>query len=72
MTEQRDGQFYVKEDGTVLDGGKFESGLYARKLHEDGRPYGTFRTYALLVTGNQVVLRNLTIANTSGPGAKVG
>ena len=35
MTEQRDGQFYVKEDGTVLDGGKFESGLYARKLHED-------------------------------------
>lgn len=70
--EQRDGQFYVKEDGAVLEQGRFESSLYARKLHQDGRPYGTFRTYAMLVTGNRVVLKNLTIANTSGPGDKVG
>lgn len=68
----RDGHFFIEEDGIVLDGGTFEGGLYARKIHQDGLPYGTFRSFTMLVTGSRVTLRNLTIANTAGPGEQVG
>ncbi len=38
---------------------------YARKPHCDGREYNTFRTFTVCVTGERVVIDNLTIANTN-------
>ena len=38
-------------------------GDYAKKEHSDGREYNTFRTYTLCVTGDGVVLENLTVEN---------
>lgn len=38
---------------------------YARKIHEDGREYNTFRTYTLCITGENVKLRNLTVENST-------
>ncbi len=38
---------------------------YARKPHSDGREYNTFRTFTVCVTGENVVIDNLTIANTN-------
>lgn len=38
---------------------------YAKKAHADGREYNTFRTFTVCVTGENVVIDNLTIANTN-------
>lgn len=69
---QENGQFYLEDDHVILQKGAYSGGLYAKKIHEDGEPYGTFRTYTMLVTGNHVVLKDLTIENTAGPGKEVG
>lgn len=46
--------------------------LYARMPMEDGSRRGTFRTYSCLVDTHDVTFKNLTLANTAGPGPKVG
>lgn len=38
---------------------------YAKKPNPDGREYNTFRTFTVCVTGENVVIDNLTIANTN-------
>ena len=38
----------------------------------DGRPYGTFRAYTLLVDGDRLEFRNCVFENTSGPQAQAG
>ncbi|MGM9858765.1 MAG: pectinesterase family protein [Bacilli bacterium] len=45
---------------------------YARKIHNDGREYVTFRTYTMLIKAPHVTLSNLTIENTAGEGHIVG
>lgn len=45
---------------------------YARKMHADGTPYGTFRTPTVSVFGDGCEIRDLTIVNTAGPRAVVG
>lgn len=42
-------------------------GDYANKIHADGNPYNTFRTYTLCVTGENVRLENLTVENNALP-----
>lgn len=46
--------------------------LYARMTMEDGGRRGTFRTYSCLVDTHDVTFKNLTLANTAGPGPDVG
>lgn len=45
---------------------------YARKPHADGGEYNTFRTYTVCVTGENVVMENLTIENANTSPEKVG
>jgi pectinesterase len=45
---------------------------YARKPHEDGREYNTFRTYTLCTVGNNIKLQNLTIQNNNTDPKTVG
>lgn len=45
---------------------------YAKKIHEDGLEYNTFRTYTLCITGERVRLENLTIENSNTDPKKVG
>lgn len=45
---------------------------YALKIHEDGKKYGTFRSYTFFVGTHDVTLENLTIENSSGEGHIVG
>jgi len=44
----------------------------ARKIHPDGKPYGTFRSYTAFLGGEHIVVKNLTIENTAGDGRDVG
>lgn len=46
--------------------------LYARMEMEDGLKRGTFRSYSCLIDTHDITFRNLTLANTAGPGPKVG
>lgn len=45
---------------------------YATKIHADGKEYNTFRTYTLMLLGNNITLSNLTVVNTSGDGSIYG
>lgn len=54
------------EDVVISDG------HYARQLHNDGTPIGTFETAVFRTDGNNITLRNITIVNTAGEGSKVG
>ena len=65
----------VDKEGITIDGQNKAEIIYndyAEKIHEDGRPYVTFRTYTLLVKANNVTLKNLTIKNTAGYGKEIG
>lgn len=45
---------------------------YALKIHSDGKEYNTFRTYTMLLLGNNITIENLEIRNESGDGREVG
>ena len=45
---------------------------FARKIHQDGLEYNTFRTSSLMLLGDNITLENLTIENTAGCGKKFG
>lgn len=45
---------------------------YARKEHTDGREYNTFRTFTVCVTGERVVMENLTVTNSNTSPEEVG
>lgn len=61
--------------GESIDGVIITNNDYATKIHEDGLPYNTFRTYTLMVNTSNITIKNLTIANSSNidyPEIKVG
>lgn len=45
---------------------------YAKRLDEKGREVTTFQTFTLVVTGDNVCLKNLTVENTAGHPDKLG
>ncbi len=45
---------------------------YAKQILADGSERGTFRTSTVFIEGNGILLENLIISNTAGPGEKVG
>lgn len=61
---------YIEIDG--LNKAVIEYNDYAKKIHEDGREYVTFRTYTMLIKAPHVVLKNLTIKNSAGYGENIG
>ena len=65
----------VNKEGITIDGQGKATIYYddfAEKIHEDGRPYVTFRTYSVLVKANNVTLKNLVVKNTAGYGKGIG
>jgi pectinesterase len=44
----------------------------AKQTYPDGREKGTFLSYTMIITGNNVELENLTVENDAGPGRIVG
>lgn len=61
---------FIEIDG--LNKAVIEYNDYAKKIHEDGREYVTFRTYSVLVKAPHVTLKNLTIKNSAGYGEDIG
>lgn len=70
-------KLWVRRDGVKIVGEDRETTRlvwddYAKKPHPDGREYNTFRTYTLCITGENVVLENLTVENCNDAPEKVG
>ena len=70
-------KLWIKSDNVKIIGENSETTVirwddFAKKTHNDGGEYNTFRTYTLCVTGNGCSLENLTIENTNKDARKVG
>lgn len=58
----------IKGEGKVIIRNKD----YYSKLHIDNKEYNTFRTYTLMVSGDNVTIDNVEIVNLSTPSRKYG
>lgn len=72
-----EGKFLISANDVKLVGEDRETTVitgsdYAKKAHPDGREYNTFRTFTLCITGENVVIENLTIANSNTEPEVVG
>lgn len=65
-------QYHISESDITIENITYTGALYAKKEHEDGRLYGTFRTYTVLVDGDNVTFKNCVFENTAGRGEDVG
>lgn len=58
--------------GTGMESTRIVWGDGGKLPHPDGRPTHTFRSYTAFFRGIELRVRDLTIENDAGPGAKVG
>ena len=65
-------QYHISDSNITIENQTYSGAHYGKEDHEDGRKYGTFRSYTVLVDGDNVTFKNCTFENTSGPGEKVG
>ncbi len=67
----------IKHKNISLEGQSRENTIimyddYALKNHKDGNEYGTFRTFTINTSSDNITLKNLTIKNISGVGSEFG
>ncbi|MGM9632742.1 MAG: pectinesterase family protein [Eubacteriales bacterium] len=65
-------QYHISEDNLIIEGKVYSGAHFAREIHPDGQKRGTFRSYTVLVDGNNITFRNCVFENTAGKGADVG
>ena len=70
-------KIWLKKNDVTIIGENRETTIityddYARKIHEDGKEFNTFRTYTLCITGERVKLENLTVENSNTAPHEVG
>ena len=65
-------QYHISDSNITIENQTYTGKHYGKEDHEDGRKYGTFRSYTVLVDGDNVTFRNCTFENSSGPGKQVG
>ena len=65
-------QIHISESNLVIENKEFSAGYHAKEILDDGTKRGTFRSYSVLVDGDDVCFKNCTFENTAGRGADVG
>ncbi len=65
-------QFHISESNITIENKTFSGSHFAREIHPDGTARGTFRSYTLLVDGDNVTFKNCVFENTAGKGGLVG
>lgn len=65
-------QIHIGESNLVIENKTFSGANYAREIMEDGSKRGTFRSYTLLVDGDNICFKNCIFENTAGCGKEVG
>lgn len=65
-------QIHISESNLVIENKTFTGSHYAKETMPDGSKRGTFRSYSVLVDGDNVTFRNCVFENTAGRGCDVG
>ena len=65
-------QVHISESNLTIENRIFSAGYYAKEDMPDGTKRGTFRTYSVLVDGDNVCFKNCVFENTAGRGKDVG
>ena len=65
-------QIHISESNITIENRIFSGSHFARELHPDGEKRGTFRSYTVLVDGDNVRFKNCVFENMAGRGEDVG
>lgn len=65
-------QIHISESNQIIENKTFSASYCAKEEMPDGTKRGTFRSYTVLVDGDNVCFRNCTFENTAGPGREKG
>lgn len=65
-------QIHISESNVTIENKIFSGSHFAREIHSDGQKRGTFRSYTVLVDGDNVTFKNCVFENTAGRGEDVG
>ena len=65
-------QIHISESNLVIENKIFSGAHYGREEMDDGSKRGTFRSYTLLVDGNNIKFKSCVFENTAGLGCEVG
>lgn len=65
-------QIHISESNLIIENKTFSGAHFAREMHADGEKRGTFRSYTVLVDGNDITFRSCVFENTAGKGEDVG
>lgn len=65
-------QYHISDSNIMIENQIYSNALSAKSIHEDGLPYGTFRTYTVLADGDNITFRGCTFENNAGPGNQAG
>ena len=65
-------QIHISESDLVIENKIFSGSHYAREEMGDGSKRGTFRSYTVLVDGDNIRFKNCVFENTAGKGIDVG
>ncbi len=65
-------QIHISESNQIIENQTFSAGYYAKEQMPDGTKRGTFRSYSVLVDGNNICFKNCIFENTAGKGSDVG
>lgn len=65
-------QIHISESNLTIENRTFSAAYYAKQEMPDGTKRGTFRSYSVLVDGDNVHFKNCVFENTAGRGADVG
>jgi pectinesterase len=65
-------QIYISDSNITIENKTFSASYYAKEDMPDGTKRGTFRSYTVLVDGDNVCFKNCVFENTAGRGQDVG
>ena len=63
---------HISDNGLTIENKNFTGSYFAKEMHPDGKLRGTFRSYSVLVEGNDIIFKNCVFENIAGNGAEVG
>lgn len=65
-------QIHISESNLTIENTVYSGSHFAREVMEDGTKRGTFRSYSVLVDGDNIRFKNCVFENTAGRGCDVG
>ena len=72
LAEAKMAQIHIRKSNITIENRIFSGSHFAREIHGYGQKRGPFRSYTVLVDGDNVSFKNCVFENTAGRGEDVG